>query len=441
MRDAILFVENTMVCRLHREAVTRAARARGLATLLICAPDMPLPPDGLYDAVRTTTDWTRAALEQACRDFSTHYTLRAVLNIPRFFSPDGFVAAAVAEVAQAHGWKHPSAHSLMRSVNKYLMRDTVRAAGVPTVDFALIADPAELLPAAHRIGYPVVLKPLTGGNSHLILQCTDDASLQHNFALARERLPRSAFRTLYAHPHTVADASGAHITFDPLTCMLMESYLDGPEVSVECVATTDRVVPLIVHDKLQITEASRVTYENLLVTPPVRFTSAEVAAITRYAVAVAEALHLRHCFLHVELRWDRATGPQLLEINPRIGGGKIPESLRTLRGIDVHQAELDLAMGTFALPAAPPVPAGYHGMGFLFPPHAGLLTGVSGLDTARALPGMLDVEQQYATGTRIHGDDEECFLIQCWMRGHTTQQIVDTYAKACEAISITVERP
>ena len=51
--------------------------------------------------------------------------------------------------------------------------------------------------------------------------------------------------------------------------MLVEKYIDGPEASIEIVATESEVIPLLVHDKVLVSEGDRVVYEHLLVVPPV----------------------------------------------------------------------------------------------------------------------------------------------------------------------------
>lgn len=98
--------------------------------------------------------------------------------------------------------------------------------------------------------------------------------------------------------------------------MLVEKYIEGPEASIEIVATETDVIPLLVHDKVLVSEGDRVVYEHLLVVPPVRFTPEELENIRRYAVEVAKATGIKNSLCHVEIRYDKHSGPQLLEINP-----------------------------------------------------------------------------------------------------------------------------
>jgi len=50
--------------------------------------------------------------------------------------------------------------------------------------------------------------------------------------------------------------------------MLAEEVIDGYEISVECLCTGHQILPLVMHDKLDVEQSSYSSYENLLVSPP-----------------------------------------------------------------------------------------------------------------------------------------------------------------------------
>lgn len=438
MQRAVIFIENTAIRRNHLIEVARRARQRDYATLLIHGKQLS-PPEGIFDEMVEVASWTHADILHQCQCFERHYSVCGLLNLTRVFTEDGLIGAVVADVAKDMGLPHESSAALCQANNKYAMRDALKSKGIRTVEFALISQEEDVVHEGKRLGYPVVLKPLTGAFSHLILKCHDAQAGIRNFRLALQKLPSSHFSTFYKHPHVLNCADGQIVSFSPSRQMLLEQYIPGREVSVECLAQDDTVIPLLLHEKLIVTEAATTSYEDLLITPPVSFSDDDIEAMKHYAVETVQAIGLTNSFVHVELRFDPAAGPQLLEINPRVGGGKIPQSFFTCRGIDVFAAELNLALGLpvhqQSLQQEPP----HYAMFFLFPPSAGRLVAVGGIDEVKKMPGMIEIEQTYAVGEEIYGDDQECFLIQGWMKGINADHILKTYHDARRLINIEVQ--
>jgi D-alanine-D-alanine ligase-like ATP-grasp enzyme len=438
---AFLFIEKG--CANHISNLARVNRERGVKNIYVCAPKTELTEPALFDWVIENEAWDIDSLKRIRDELAAQYDLRAMVWFHGLFGKDGLHGYNVATLAEEIGVPSQGRDAIYRCNNKYLTRDALRAAGVATVDFGMAVDEASSKEHAARIGYPVILKPVTGAASSLILKCRNEAELLSNFRLAMERLPLSFYSFLYICPHTYKDKSGRDVSFNPMRSMLMEKYIPGREASVECVVTADgEVHPLVVHDKVKITEEAKVFYEHLLVTPCVRFTPAEVEEMKEYARRAVKAVGLRNTLTHVELRYNDATGPQILEINPRVGGMYIGDSLTTMVGLDPVRAQVDLAQGAFKLKRAIKPAAEYetqiHGMFAIYPPHGGTLESLTGLEELQKLPGVIKAELKYPVGTKISGNDEECFLVTCFMRGESYNHIIDTYEKACQLIKLTV---
>lgn len=310
-----------------------------------------------------------------------------------------------------------------------MTRDALVHAGVPTVDFGLAVDEESLLAHAHRIGYPVILKPLNGAASQLVLKCQNDRELVEKFRMALRKLPHTTYQDMYACEHTYPDKKGKQIHFSPMNSMLVEGYIDGREASVEVVVADGKAIPLLVHDKVLVTEQERVVYEHLLMVPPVRFTEREIQAMKDYAVSVVQATGVDYSLCHVELRYGK-NGPQLLEINPRVGGMMVTQSLKTMINFDPVKAMLDLSLGTFRLEEAPPSISEPHAMFTLYPYDSGRLEKVEGLEELERLPGMISSTLLFPEGSIIQGEDEEVFLIMCWVRGSSQEELWEIYEQA-----------
>jgi biotin carboxylase len=394
----------------------------------------------VFDGILTTENFDLDTLRRLSREVEQDNVIQGFITVTGLFGQDGLLAAHVADLAEERGLPSLNKDALYRANNKYLMRDALRTANVPTVDFGLATDEDALLAHAAQIGYPLILKPVIGIASHLIMKCRDEKELLSNFRLALEKMPGSYNHEVYMAKHEYQIKTGESIYFDPMRSMLMEGYIDGREASVEVVVTEKEAMPLLVHDKVKVTESARVFYEHLLVVPPVRFTEKEVQAMKDYAVACVKALGLKNTLCHVELRYCEKTGPQVLEVNPRVGGMCVIDSLKTMIGFDAVQAMVDLALGTFKLASEYPSKSEPHAMFTLYPPHSGIFESVEGVEELQQLPGVLRASLTAPVGTRIYGDDEEVFLVMCWMRGDSYEHIVETYEKACNLVKIHVER-
>ncbi|HWW61705.1 MAG TPA: hypothetical protein VN181_10095, partial [Thermoanaerobaculia bacterium] len=179
-----------------------------------------------------------------------------------------------------------------------------------------------------------------------------------------------------------------------------------------------------------------VVLEHLLVAPPSRFTRAETAALKRHAVASIRALGLRDLFCHVEMRYVDGEGPRVLEINPRIGGGCITESIETFTSLDVKAARVALILGEPPLPirrrAAP-----RHAMLLLFSPRRGTLR-LAGLPLVHELAGVRSVLAGFASGDRVGGDTEEIFVASVWMKAKDEAAAWRAYETVRDMVRISV---
>lgn len=436
-KPVVLYIDKTAAHIVP--SLAKKGKALGYGAVFVHDAAKTVESPEVFERLIPTTDWSYEGLRKLRDEIAGQYDIKGLYCVHGFFHEDkGPIGGHVARLAEEMGLPSQTEGAVYRANNKYLTRDALRAAGVRTVDFGLATDEASLLEHARRIGFPVVLKPVLGVASSLILKCRDDKELISQFRLALERLPVCGYRDLFGCPHEYTDASGARVRFQPGKSMLVEKYIAGREASVECAISESQIVPLLVHDKLRVEESEKVVYEDLLVVPAVRFTERETWEMREYAMQVVRAVGLKNTLAHVELRYGEE-GPQLLEINPRVGGMCVIDSLRTMLGFDAEEAMVRLATGTFTVPPTAPKTPELHAMFALYPDHGGRLAAVDGLETLQGLPGVLDAKLRVPVGTKIAADDEELFLVTCWMRGGSLGAIEEVYEKARECVKFRVE--
>jgi biotin carboxylase len=409
-------------------AVAEGAARLGVGTALVCPHGSGPQSSSPFIRIVETRNFSLPNLRKILATLDRSYKIRGIHSSFGPFRADGFLHGHVATLAMERGLPHSPVHALAAATNKFVGRSRLAAAGVPDVPFALATDEMSASNVARHIGYPVVLKPLTGVGSSLVFRCGDDREVRTNWRRAMKALPCAHYEQVRMTPHTFEIAPGAVMYFDPSRMMLVERYLRGREASVECMVVGHRVRALVVHDKLSVEEKSATVLEHLLVAPPVRFTTREVHKLRDHAVRAITAFGLQDVFCHVEMRWVDGLGPRVLEINPRIGAGCVTDSIETFTELDVDAVRAQLIMG-----AAPwrirTRHAGRHAMIFLFAPRSGTLRRLEGLERIANLPRVRAVRFMREVEDRVGGDTEEGFLASVWTEVKDEKDAHRVYAR------------
>ncbi|HEY0639717.1 MAG TPA: ATP-grasp domain-containing protein [Pseudonocardiaceae bacterium] len=278
-------------------------------------------------------------------------------------SSSEYSIATAAEVARRHGRPHPDPEAIRACRDKHTQRTLLRDGGVPSARFAAAATPEDAVSAATGLGLPVVVKPVAGSGSIGTRLCADLAEVH-----------AAAAHVLLTDP--------AELALPPQRAVVVEEYLAGDEFSVETMDTT----------------VVGVTRKHLGPEPffveighdfPAPLAAADTRAIGEAAVAALHALGLGWGAAHVELRWSPELGPRVVEVNPRLAGGMIPRLVDEAIGVDLIAAAVARAAGRPV--DLTPARAGAASIRFLVAADDGVLREVTGVEAARAVPGVVDV--------------------------------------------------
>merc|ERR1712127_359389 len=131
--------------------------------------------------------------------------------------------------------------------------------------------------------------------------------------------------------------------------MLLEQYLDGPEVDIDIVMSNGKWRYAAVTDNGPTQEPY--FNETWGVCPSI-LPKEQQAALKDLAVKSVEAIGFTSGVFHVECKMT-STGPQLIEVNARMGGGEVRESNLRVWGVDLVEETIFLGLG---IPARPTVP-------------------------------------------------------------------------------------
>ncbi|MEV0276924.1 ATP-grasp domain-containing protein [Streptomyces sp. NPDC050610] len=344
-----------------------AAAARGMRPVLL-ARDPDRYPYAAEDRVETlvldTGDFD--AVREACERLASGAGLAGVASSSEYF------VAPAARVAAKLGLPAADGDAIARCRRKDAQRDLLAAAGVPSPDHRCVGEIAEALDAAREIGYPVVLKPVSGSGSVGVKLCRDEEE-------TRQWADRLLSRT--------GDERGTPVP----RRLLVEAAVDGPEFSVETFGTdVVTVVGKHIGPEPYFVETGHDV--------PAAVPEGVRAALADTAVRALAALGLGWGAAHTELRWS-ASGPVVIEVNPRLAGGMIPAAVKAATGTDLVDAVVARASDG-SLPA-PGSAAGHAAVRFLMAPGAGRVTAVGGLDEAAAGPGVVLAHATTAAGKTV----------------------------------------
>ncbi|MEU8776662.1 ATP-grasp domain-containing protein [Streptomyces sp. NPDC048606] len=269
------------------------------------------------------------------------------------FGPATALAAARAnEALGLPGTATPAAVTALMDKAVLRARSNTLHPGRP-VSFARCGR-ASLLPfIAGLIGYPCVVKPRWGERGEGVGLLVDDAA-----------------------------ARAAAGSYPEVTDLLVEEFLEGPELAVEALSRQGRHRVLGWTRRLTGPDLAAVGHEL-----PVALDPAEAEAVRALVRAVLDLAGHRDGPSHTEVVLT-PRGPRLIEAHARPGAEDLVRLLRLAHGTDVLALALAAALG---LPDPPRRPRAAHaGLRYVdFPPGLRLALAAPALAAARAVPGVV----------------------------------------------------
>ncbi|MFD9566997.1 acetyl-CoA carboxylase biotin carboxylase subunit family protein [Streptomyces sp. NPDC059994] len=287
-----------------------------------------------YQAVRVRDG---AAVRAAVREVAARHRIAGVLTW------DEHAATAAASAARETGCVGADPAAVRACRNKSLARAAMEAQGIAT-RWAQCFDLVQARAAAAWIGYPLVLKPAASCGRDGVVKIATPEQLPHAYAFTARAAARQS-----------PEGAG----------MLVEEYLDGPEISIETISCRGHHTAVArTHTQLGELPGAPVTAH--MVAPDLGAPATDEAA--RMAATALTALGITHGASHVELRLT-ATGPRVIEVSPCLAGDLIPHLVRLATGVDLVAAAADLARGR--TPDLRPTRAHAAAIGFLNAPAPG----------------------------------------------------------------------
>ncbi|MET9359906.1 ATP-grasp domain-containing protein [Streptomyces sp. NPDC006632] len=291
------------------------------------------------------------------------------------FTWDELVLEATARAAEELGLPHTSVAAVTRCRDKYATRSLMKEAGLPSPGYRLTFSADEAARAAAEFGCPVVVKPRSLAGSIGVVKAEDESGVRAAFELA---------------------AGAAYGTLPAGEGILVEEFLEGPEISVDSVVFEGNVRWVHVAEK-RVGFAPYFEEVGHLVTAAAGALDPEVATLIESAHRV---LAVDFGVTHAEVRLT-PDGPRLIELNARLGGDLIPLISRMATGVDLVKAAAEIALGRRPeLGTGDREPGGTAEIRFVYPPHDCTVREVD-LSNVDGLPGVAHTTVLAPPGTRL----------------------------------------
>lgn len=215
--------------------------------------------------------------------------------------------------------------------------------------------------------------------------------------------------------------------------VIVEDYMQGPEVSVEIMVVNGIPYVLQVTDKLTTGAPHFVEIGH---SEPSRLPQEDVEAIKDVASRAALAVGIQNGPAHAEVILT-SDGPKMVEIGARMGGGCITTHLVPLStGIDMTKATIQTALGEI-----PDIEKRFDkgsAIRFIIPP-IGIVSSISGIEEAKRIEGVQVVEVQCKPGQKLteleSGASRIGYVIA---QAETPEEAVSICEKALKCIKIEI---
>lgn len=211
----------------------------------------------------------------------------------------------------------PSEAAIYNTINKFEFKKTLVKNKIPCAK-GVLTNPIELSDDLRHSGikFPLIVKPIDNSGSRGVYYCKTMDEFVRIF-------PES-------------------IKYSNFDKVLIEEYLEGPEISIEALVQDNNLNIIQITDKTITPFPYNVEMEHL---QPSRFYSDYYSEIYLVLNNAAKVLNLNNCALHPEIKITK-DGIKIVEIGPRLGGDFITSHLTPLStGINIEEQLVKIAVG------------------------------------------------------------------------------------------------
>ena len=279
--------------------------------------------DKIFDYIIDTDVNNIDALVTDIAEFELQHDVIAILSFTEF----GIEYSAT--ISNILGYSGLSFKAAKICRNKFLTRSELKKHDLPSPKFLKVKNLEEMKKGIENIGVPVIIKPLNLAASCATVKINNINEIKEMYARLREMRKKSPV---------------VGIMNDTIeNYWIVEEYLEGFEISVETFTFNGETTIVAIHDKMCVVEAPYFL-EEFFVTPSPRIDANLAKQIEDLTKKSLKSIGFNLGLSHVEYRITEK-GPLLIEINGRLGGGLIGESVYISTGVNMYEVLLKMHLG------------------------------------------------------------------------------------------------
>jgi biotin carboxylase len=311
---------------------------------------------------------------------------------------------AVAAVAKTCKLPGLTSEQVQLVSNKYKLRQHCKSTGIPVPAFGQVLDLEQCRDVCLEVGFPCVVKPVDSSGSRGVTLVRNDDDVSAAYSRAR------AYAT---------------------DGVLIEEFMEGPESSVEGFVLADGVSVVALSDKVRTSPPYLLDTDVIF---PTRYSGKEVEAIKEMAIKIMSSVSVCPTPFHMEVLMT-GKGPRLVEVGLRGPGFKVfSHIIPRVSGVDVLAATIALAFGQEVHFEPRNICASV--LKFIAG-RDGTIHSIHGVDEARAIEGVYEVELYVKPGEMAHclrsGSDR---LGHIMVFADTSEDAIDIADCAAEKIQV-----
>ncbi|KAF4675395.1 Carnosine synthase 1, partial [Perkinsus chesapeaki] len=254
----------------------------------------------------------------------------------------------VARLTEAFSLPGPQPCHVDAARDKYKTREALEKHGLPRTTHVLISREDEIEAAAAKVGYPAVMKPISGAASLGVKKVNSHVELLSVYRETQQLLSElvvssGALERRNEHSDSDAVAASGRIS----SAVMLEEYLDGHEVDVDVILSPGLGCTFaVVTDNAPTKEPYFSETWGVL---PSALSQEHCDELKDLAINSVKALGFDSGVFHVEAKYT-SRGPRLIEVNARMGGGPVHLCHKMTSGVELSVEVMLLAVG---LPSRP----------------------------------------------------------------------------------------
>lgn len=316
----------------------------------------------------------------------------------------------VAAVSHAMGLVGITEETALKATNKAYMRDALKADGVPVPMYFRVWEKEEYIQAVNTIrsaGYKCIVKPADNSGSKGVDLLTENSDLDEAFNYSKQ--------------------------FSRSGELVVEEYMEGPEVSVETIAVNGVVHVIQITDKLTTGAPYFVEMGHSQPSQLSEDTKKQIAEVT---IAANKALGIQNGPSHTEIKVTK-DGPKIVELGARLGGDCITTHLVPLStGVNMVECSIRIALGE-----KPNLEKKWDkgSANRYLQTETGTVKEITGIEEAESVPGVIQVAIVHGIGEQVGeikcSGDRAGFVIA---QADDAQTAVDVAEKAKDSVKIII---